>query len=84
MFHVERRNFLRTLVGGVAVATAVRTWPFRVYSFPSDPLIFQHLQFEIARIDALNRTIEIANIHQSQYNWKNLSRSSEPLRVGVT
>jgi len=36
VFHVERRNFLRTLVGGVAVAAAARTWPFRVYSFPSN------------------------------------------------
>jgi hypothetical protein len=35
---MERRNFLRTLVGGVAVAAAVRTWPFRVYSFPSEPV----------------------------------------------
>jgi hypothetical protein len=29
-----RRDFLRTLVGGVA--GAVRTWPFRVYSFPAE------------------------------------------------
>lgn len=35
---MERRNFLRTLVGGVAVAAAARTWPFRVYSFPSEPI----------------------------------------------
>jgi len=32
---MDRRNFLRSLVDGVAVATAVRTWPFRVYSFPA-------------------------------------------------
>jgi hypothetical protein len=31
---MERRNFLRVLVGGVAVAAAARAWPFRVYSFP--------------------------------------------------
>lgn len=29
-----RREFLKTLVGGVAASAAVRTWPFRVYSFP--------------------------------------------------
>lgn len=33
---MERRNFLRALVGGVATAAAVRSWPFRVYSFPSE------------------------------------------------
>jgi len=32
---MDRRNFLRTLIGGVAAGAAVRTWPFRVYSFPS-------------------------------------------------
>lgn len=31
----DRRNFLATLVGGIAGMAAVRTWPFRVYSFPS-------------------------------------------------
>lgn len=33
---MNRRNFLGTLIGGVAAAAAVRTWPFRVYSFPGD------------------------------------------------
>jgi hypothetical protein len=32
---MERRNFLRSMIGGVTLAAAVRTWPFRVYSFPS-------------------------------------------------
>ena len=36
---MNRRNFLGALVGGVATAAAVRTWPFRVYSFPADPQI---------------------------------------------
>lgn len=31
---MDRRKFFGTMVGGVAVAAAVRTWPFRVYSFP--------------------------------------------------
>lgn len=43
---MNRRNFLQTLVGGVAAAAAVRTFPFRVFSFPKEvvsgvgPLIF--------------------------------------------
>ena len=32
----NRRDFFRTMIGGVAAAAAVRTWPFRVYSFPTD------------------------------------------------
>lgn len=31
---MNRRNFLRMMVGGVAAGAAVRTFPFRVYSFP--------------------------------------------------
>jgi hypothetical protein len=33
---MDRRNFFRSMVGGVAAAAAVRTWPFRVFSFPTD------------------------------------------------
>ena len=32
---MDRRNFLRSMVGGVAAAAAVRTFPFRVFSFPN-------------------------------------------------
>lgn len=31
---MDRRSFLRMTVGGLAAGAAVRTWPFRVYSFP--------------------------------------------------
>jgi hypothetical protein len=44
---MERRNFLRTLIGGVAVAAAIRTWPFRVYSFPSEPVTLGPTRFDI-------------------------------------
>jgi hypothetical protein len=33
---MNRRELFRTLIGGVAAAAAVRTWPFRVYSFPTE------------------------------------------------
>lgn len=33
-----RRGFLGMMVGGIAAAAAVRTFPFRVFSFPSEPL----------------------------------------------
>ena len=35
------------MIGGVATAATVRTWPFRVYSFPSD--------LRILSIDELKR-----------------------------
>lgn len=31
---MNRRNFIQTLVGGLTTAAAVRTFPFRVFSFP--------------------------------------------------
>ena len=37
---MKRRNFLSALlVGGISVKAAVRTWPFRVFSFPSKIVI---------------------------------------------
>jgi hypothetical protein len=33
---MNRRGFLGKLVGGIAAGAAVRTFPFRVFSFPSD------------------------------------------------
>jgi len=33
---VNRRNFLQSMIGGLAASAAVRQWPFRVYSFPTD------------------------------------------------
>jgi hypothetical protein len=38
---MDRRAFLGKFVGGVAVAAAVRTWPFRVFSFPKEIVIPQ-------------------------------------------
>lgn len=35
----DRRGVLRLLVGGVAAAAAVRTFPFRMYSFPPTPIV---------------------------------------------
>ena len=36
---MNRRGFLKLSIGGVATAAAVRTWPFRVYSFPKEIII---------------------------------------------
>jgi hypothetical protein len=36
---VNRRGFLGMTIGGVVAGAAVRTWPFRVFSFPLAPII---------------------------------------------
>jgi hypothetical protein len=33
---MDRRKFLTSLVGGVVASAAVRTFPFRVFSFPKE------------------------------------------------
>lgn len=44
---MNRREFIGSVVGGIATGTAVRTWPFRVYSFPTE--------FRILSLDELRR-----------------------------
>lgn len=33
---IDRRSFLKDMVAGMAITSAVRQWPFRVYSFPPE------------------------------------------------
>ena len=40
LWRMDRRLFFRTMIGGVAASSAVRTWPFRVLSFPTELRIF--------------------------------------------
>lgn len=40
---MNRRGFLGAMVGGIATAAAVRTWPFRIYSFPAQPVLLSEL-----------------------------------------
>ena len=53
LWRMNRREFLSTLVGGVSVNAAVRTWPFRVFSFPSKIVIPSH-RFSFFEAFALN------------------------------
>jgi hypothetical protein len=46
---MQRRQFLKTLIGGLAAGAAVRSFPFRVFSFPSVPTLLP-----VGRIDTLN------------------------------
>jgi len=36
---MDRRGFLRSLIGGVATTLAVQAFPFRVYSFPTEIVV---------------------------------------------
>ena len=45
---MERRGFLKMLVGGVAVAAASQTFPFRVFSFPTNPEVMPTFDPRIA------------------------------------
>ena len=53
LWRMNRREFLSVLVGGVSVTAAVRTWPFRVFSFPSTIVIPTH-RFRFFEAFALN------------------------------
>jgi hypothetical protein len=79
---MERRDFLRSLVGGIAVAGAVRQWPFRVFSFPSEVVpanIFYDdpvyaLQLEVVRN-------EIPTLWEGSVKFFNLIKKRSPVAV---
>lgn len=71
---MNRRNFIRTLIGGVVAGAAVRTWPFRIYSFPSEivrrpwPTFYpkfdpaKHIDYRIILADSMDIRIFGADI----------------------
>lgn len=77
---MDRRNFLRTLIGGVAAGAAVRTFPFRVYSFPSRLTIPTEIEdFRYALHDAMRifrsemdreMMMNGVNLAASRANWE--------------
>jgi hypothetical protein len=70
---MDRRGFLRSLVGGVAVGAAVRTWPFRVYSFPPVPDRIDQVDLKYWGVDwGSGETSTVWYVHPSQAAWKDL------------
>ena len=54
---MDRRGFISTLFGGVAATAAVRTWPFRVLSFPKE-IVVPNLEVPPAQlVDTINEVV---------------------------
>jgi hypothetical protein len=62
---ISRRAFIGSLIGGIAATAAARTWPFRVYSFPTQVVTFdqvtqvtlEHAKAWLARDTAFNAAL---------------------------
>lgn len=75
---MNRRNFLRTLVGGVAASAAVRTWPFRVYSFSSE------IVYDEATISPIYQAYGMSFLEAAgPGTWENLDRTTYPGKLKV-
>ena len=61
---MDRRKFLSTLIGGVAATAAVRTFPFRVFSFPKEIIIPDAIPCALALEGLINRipTVDVPTL----------------------
>ena len=93
---MDRREFLGTLVGGISVSAAARTWPFRVFSFPSKIVIpSHHFSFfeafaldgpEMAEFMPAEFDMDLDTFMRSQrpWPWETPARPANwPVRVSV-
>jgi hypothetical protein len=76
---MNRRGFLQTMIGGVAAAAAVRTFPFRVFSFPSGSISLANLS-EQAAIDPVTAKLaeELGYQYEIRYSNSNTGKLSCP------
>jgi hypothetical protein len=58
---MNRRDFL---IGGIAASAAVRAWPFRVYSFPSQIIAVDYLaeKEKYIRLARIHIDLQVANL----------------------
>ena len=58
---MNRRSFL---IGGIAASAAVRAWPFRVYSFPSQIITVDYLaeKEKYIRLARIHIDLQVANL----------------------
>lgn len=75
---MNRRGFLRAMVGGVAVAAAERTFPFRVFSFPKEvvpntatgySLLTSHITPELLRSTIEQMKLRLGGPLPSNFYW---------------
>lgn len=87
---MDRRGFLKMLVGGVATAVAVRTFPFRVFSFPKDitfacadcDLFYLHPAQRVAYDElSLHGLRYYDHLYNPTGTYMGISRSAYPLLV---
>lgn len=64
---MNRRKFFGTLIGGVAAGAAVRTWPFRVFSFPSEVEVNP---YPALTPEMLRRTVELMRSFTSELQFE--------------
>ena len=74
---MDRRAFIGSLVGGVATAAAVRTWPFRVYSFPTEIFSMEKLR----RIYVDRALAERGDYASDFFGFKRARRDEAALRT---
>jgi hypothetical protein len=79
---MDRRGFMGMMIGGVAVAAAVRQFPFRVYSFPAKIEIADRLWVQDIRTGKFYRA-NSGNLHQRGVAiWQEVARDPKLQRVG--
>jgi hypothetical protein len=71
---MDRRLFLKQLTSGIAIAAAVRAWPFRVYSFPTDIKPWHPYDW-----DGTRRLNAFLKVHPDGSGWRILLQD---LRIG--
>jgi hypothetical protein len=77
---MNRRGFFKLTVGGVSTAAAVRTFPFRVFSFPSEIKIAREPFIEPPKLSLGFRIpVRIEQIPLSQFSFDgdHLGRGSQ-------
>ena len=80
---MNRRNFLSTLIGGVVTTAAVRTFPFRVFSFPKEIESGTWGGISVAPFPGILRTPHINLGRGAAITPEMIRRATEQMRRGM-
>jgi hypothetical protein len=86
---ISRRGFIGTLIGGVVAGAAVRTWPFRVYSFPSQVESAANFEDISLQLQSIQKQMSIQyeidstalKLIESRKNWIGCNSMRVPMKV---